>query len=291
MIQSMTGYGRATCEFKNKKFTIEIKSLNSKQADISTRIPNYFKEKEMEIRSAISKTLQRGKIDMSLYIENLEGDTSTAINKAVFANYKKQIQHIATAAGAPEPSDYFSVILRLPDSLKSEIQELDDEEWAAVNQTLQNALESLNSFRIQEGKSLESDLRKKIDNIRQLSAQVQQYEAERIEKVRARLLEGLSDLKSSIEFDSGRFEQELIFYAEKLDINEEKVRLANHCNYFIETVETDEFPGKKIGFIAQEIGREINTLGSKANHHEIQKLVVQMKDELEQIKEQALNIL
>lgn len=291
MIQSMTGYGRATCEFKNKKFTIEIKSLNSKQADISTRIPNYFKEKEMEIRSTISKALQRGKIEMSLYIENLAGDTSTTINQAVFSNYKNQIQSIAKTTGVTEPSDYFSIILRLPDSLKSEIQELDDEEWSAVNTALQDALEALNSFRVQEGKSLEADLRKKIETIQQLSSQVPQYEAERIEKVRTRLLEGLNDLKNSIEFDSGRFEQELIFYSEKLDINEEKVRLANHCNYFIETIETDEYPGKKIGFIAQEIGREINTLGSKANHHEIQKLVVQMKDELEQIKEQSLNIL
>lgn len=291
MIQSMTGYGRATCEFKNKKFTIEIKSLNSKQADISTRIPNHFKEKEMEIRSTISKALQRGKIEMSLYIENLAGDTSTTINQAVFSNYKNQIQSIAKTTGVTEPSDYFSIILRLPDSLKSEIQELDDEEWSAVNTALQDALEALNSFRVQEGKSLEADLRKKIETIQQLSSQVPQYEAERIEKVRTRLLEGLNDLKNSIEFDSGRFEQELIFYSEKLDINEEKVRLANHCNYFIETIETDEYPGKKIGFIAQEIGREINTLGSKANHHEIQKLVVQMKDELEQIKEQSLNIL
>ncbi|MFB6342397.1 YicC/YloC family endoribonuclease [Saccharicrinis sp. FJH62] len=291
MIQSMTGYGKAVCELKDKNITIEIKSLNSKQMDINTRIPGIYKDKDVEIRSTISKTLQRGKVDMFLYVENLGNDTSTVINPNIFENYKKQIQEISKTCNVPVPEDLFSTILRLPDALKTEIEEIDDEEWNTILAALQEALKQMIAFRIQEGKSLEEHLIEKIENIRSLHKEVPQYEKERIERVRARITDNLNDLKSSMEFDPNRFEQEMIYYIEKLDISEEKVRLENHLNYFIETLNLKESSGKKLGFISQEIGREINTLGSKANHHDIQKLVVQMKDELEQIKEQVLNVL
>ncbi|MFB6319352.1 YicC/YloC family endoribonuclease [Saccharicrinis sp. FJH54] len=291
MIQSMTGYGKAVCELKDKNITIEIKSLNSKQMDINTRIPGIYKDKDVEIRSIISKTLQRGKVDMFLYVENLGNETSTVINANIFENYKNQILDISKECDIPVPEDLFSTILRLPDALKTEIEEINDEEWKTIQNTLEEALQQMVNFRIQEGKSLEEHLIEKIENIRQLHKDVPQYEKERIERVRTRIMDNLNDLKSSMDFDQNRFEQEMIYYIEKLDISEEKVRLENHLNYFIETLHLKDSSGKKLGFIAQEIGREINTMGSKANHHEIQKLVVQMKDELEQIKEQVLNAL
>lgn len=291
MIQSMTGYGKAVCELSDKKITIELKSLNSKQLDINTRIPGVYKEKDVEIRSTISKRLQRGKIDMFLYVENLGSETSTVINQVVFENYKTQIQSIAKSMSINEPEDYFNHILRLPDSLKTEIKEIDEQEWHTIQNTLNEALEQMEAFRIQEGASLAEHLNEKIKNISTLLGEVPQFENERIERVRARIMENLTELKSSLEHDSNRFEQEMIYYIEKFDINEEKIRLANHLSYFVETMNLKESSGKKLGFISQEIGREINTLGSKANHHELQKIVVQMKDELEQIKEQTLNVL
>ena len=291
MIQSMTGYGKAVCELSDKKITIELKSLNSKQLDINTRIPGIYKEKDVEIRSTISKRLQRGKIDMFLYVENLGSETSTVINQVVFENYKNQIQTLAKSMSINEPEDYFNHILRLPDSLKTEIKEIDEQEWITIQNTLNEALEQMEAFRIQEGASLADHLNEKIKNISVLLAEVPQFENERIERVRTRIMENLTELKSSLEHDSNRFEQEMIYYIEKFDINEEKIRLANHLSYFVETMNLKESSGKKLGFISQEIGREINTLGSKANHHELQKIVVQMKDELEQIKEQTLNVL
>ena len=291
MIQSMTGYGKALCELKDKNISIEIKSLNSKQMDVNTRIPGIYKDKDVEIRSIISKTLQRGKVDMFLYVENLGNDTSTIINHSIFENYKNQILEISKISNVPVPEDLFSIILRLPDAMKTEIEKIDEEEWNTIQNALQEALEQMIKFRIQEGKSLEEHLIEKIENIRLLHKQVPKYEKERIERVRTRITDNLNDLKSSMEFDPNRFEQEMIYYIEKLDISEEKVRLENHLNYFTETLQLKASSGKKLGFIAQEIGREINTLGSKANHHDIQKLVVQMKDELEQIKEQVLNVL
>lgn len=291
MIQSMTGYGKAVSELKDKKITIELKSLNSKQLDINTRIPSLYKEKEVEIRSTLSKALQRGKIDMFLYVESLGSETSTIINANVFNTYKNQIEEISKTCDIPQPEDVFSTIIRLPDALKTEIREIDEDEWKTIANTLKSALNQMVEFRTQEGKSLEKHLIEKVDNIDTLLQQVPLFENERIEKVRTRISDNLNELKSSLEFDSNRFEQEMIFYIEKLDISEEKVRLKNHLDYFVETLNLDASSGKKMGFISQEIGREINTLGSKANHHDLQKLVVQMKDELEQIKEQVLNVL
>ncbi len=291
MIQSMTGFGKATCELGNKKITIEIKSLNSKQLDIFSRIPGIYKEKDLEIRSLISKTLKRGKVEFSMYMENLGGDSNASINKSVVEKYVEQIKEIAASKGLAEPINYFETILKLPDALKTEIQEIDEEEWHAITLAIDRALNQLIAFRITEGSSIKADLTEKINSIKEKSLNVVQYESERIETLRSRITENLNDLQTKPEFDKDRFEQEMIYYIEKFDINEEKVRLAHHLSYFLETMENKEQVGKKLGFIAQEIGREINTMGSKANHNEIQRLVILMKDDLEKIKEQILNAL
>lgn len=291
MIQSMTGYGKATCEYNNKKIVAEIKSLNSKQIDISTRISGLYREKDIELRTEISQRLERGKIDFSLYIDNSEKESATQLNLAVLSSYHEQIEQIASALGVDAPNNWFEVLLRLPDVTKTETLELDDNEWKEIMKTVHLAIGQLQAFRIQEGKSLEQVFRAKISRVGALLEQVDPFENERVDKIKARLEENLQNLSDKIEIDRNRLEQELIFYIEKLDVNEEKVRLRNHLDYFIETIEREQSPGKKLGFIAQEIGREINTLGSKANHSEMQKIVVQMKDELEQIKEQVLNIL
>nr|WP_302829251.1 YicC/YloC family endoribonuclease [uncultured Bacteroides sp.] len=292
MIQSMTGYGKATAELSDKKINVEIKSLNSKAMDLSTRIAPLYREKEMEIRNEISKVLERGKVDFSLWIEKKDADQlATPINQEVVESYYKRIKEISASAGIPEPADWFATLLRLPDVMtKNEAQELSDEEWAIVHTAVCEAINHLVDFRKQEGAALEKKFREKITNIAHLLETVSPYEKERVVKIKDRITDAL-EKTLSIDYDKNRLEQELIYYIEKLDVNEEKQRLANHLKYFISTLESGNGQGKKLGFIAQEMGREINTLGSKSNHAEMQKIVVQMKDELEQIKEQVLNVM
>jgi uncharacterized protein (TIGR00255 family) len=287
----MTGYGKTTCELLNKKVTIELKSLNSKQLDLSVRVPVLYKEKEMSLRNEISKTLERGKIDFLIYSETTSSSTSTSINNNAVASYYKQIKDINDKLGIETSSDIISSILRLPDSLETEREELDKSEWDTVYKHIQLTFKELNNFREQEGEALEKDIIERIENIKILLSKVDKFEKERIPVIRKRILESLSDINNVNGIDENRFEQELIYYLEKLDITEEKVRLLNHCDYFLEIVADKNSSGKKLGFIGQEIGREINTLGSKANNKDIQHIVIQMKDELEKIKEQLLNVL
>jgi uncharacterized protein (TIGR00255 family) len=292
MIRSMTGYGKAECLLTDKKLTIEIKSLNSKQLDTSTRLPNLYKDKELDIRQLIASVLERGKIECAFYYEQ-NGDTlqSGIINEPVVKAYYHQLYRISGELGLEASMELLSTVMRMPETIRTEKPELEEKEWEMVSDALKQALESLNTFRSQEGRSLESDLRQRVDAITSKLEQVAIYEKERIEQVRERIGKQLEELHMKEGVDENRFQQELIYYIEKLDISEEKVRLANHCKYFLETMEDQGSTGKKLGFISQEMGREINTLGSKANHHEIQKLVVEMKDELERIKEQVLNVL
>jgi len=287
----MTGYGKAECELSTKKITIEIKSLNSKQLDINTRISGIYREKDIEIRKIISDRLERGKVDFNLYCEHLGAESSATINKPIVNNYYNQLIDIYHELNMEMTELALQTILRLPDSVKVEHEELDEQEWILIVSKINEAIDKLNMFREQEGKALESDILSHIDQIRQLKNLVDPYETERIDRIKTRLTDALNNLSVNGQSDPNRFEQELIFYLEKLDINEEKVRLENHCVYFYETIKEPIPSGKKLGFIAQEIGREINTMGSKANHSEIQKLVIVMKDELEKIKEQLLNIL
>jgi len=287
----MTGYGKASTIFAEKKITVELKSLNSKTLDLSTRIAPLYREKEMEIRNEISKALQRGKVDCNIWIEKDEVESGIPINTGVFDSYYTQIKNISIEKNIPMPEDYFQIILRLPDVMtKTDIQELSEEEWECAKSALQEAIRNLTDFRKQEGAALEKKFTEKINNIKNLLQNIVVYEGERIEKIRERITEAL-EKTLQIDYDKARLEQELIYYIEKLDINEEKQRLGNHLNYFSDTLQSGHGQGKKLGFITQEIGREINTLGSKSNHVEMQKIVVQMKDELEQIKEQILNVM
>ena len=292
MIQSMTGYGKATAELSDKKINVEIKSLNSKAMDLSTRIAPLYREKEIEIRNDIAKALERGKVDFSLWIDKKDAcELITPINQDVVVAYYERIRTISETTGIPAPEDWFSTLLRMPDVMtKNDIQELSEEEWKAVHATVLQAIQNLVDFRIQEGAALEKKFREKISNIAKLLTSVDPYEKERVEKIKERITDAL-EKTISVDYDKNRLEQELIYYIEKLDINEEKQRLSNHLKYFINTMEDGSGQGKKLGFIAQEMGREINTLGSKSNHAEMQKIVVQMKDELEQIKEQVLNVM
>ena len=292
MIQSMTGYGKAVVAFGDKKINVEVKSLNSKTLDLSTRICPLYREKEIEIRQAIAKTLERGKVDFAIWTEKNAASDATPINKELMKAYYKQICDIVATTGIPQPQDIFATILRMPDVMtRTEIEELTDEEWARVRQCIDNALEQLLAFRRQEGAALQRKFEEKIDNIEKLLAEIEPYEKSRVEKIRQRIIDGLASIPE-VEYDKNRLEQELIYYIEKLDLSEEKQRLTNHLNYFRETMNEDEHGiGKKLGFIAQEMGREINTTGSKSNNAEMQNIVVKMKDELEQIKEQVLNAL
>lgn len=292
MVKSMTGFGKTTVESGNKKVVIEIKSLNSKQLDLNLRIPNLYKEKEMEIRSLIKEQLDRGKVDMCIYFDNAESDKDVSINKAVVMQYFNQMVKISNQLGVqPDKDGLLQTIMRFPDTLQVKSEELDDEEWTRLRAGIMQALEEINKFRMQEGKALMKDISHRIELIQNLAAEVPQFEGRRVDVIRQKLQEKMNEWTDVKNIDQNRMEQEIIYYLEKLDITEEKVRLANHCKYFMETVEKEEAPGRKIGFIAQEIGREINTMGSKANDHDIQKLVVRMKDELEKIKEQSLNVL
>ena len=292
MIQSMTGYGKATAELPDKKINVEIKSLNSKAMDLSARIAPLYREKEMEIRNEISRMLERGKVDFSLWIEKKDAEQlATPINQELVEAYYKRIKEISAFAGIPEPADWFATLRRMPDVMtKNETQELSDEEWAVAHVAVEEAIGHLIDFRKQEGAALEKKFREKIENIARLLESVAPYEQERVGKVKDRITDAL-EKTLSVDYDKNRLEQELIYYIEKLDVNEEKQRLSNHLKYFISTLESGSGQGKKLGFIAQEMGREINTLGSKSNHAEMQKIVVQMKDELEQIKEQVLNVM
>ena len=288
----MTGFGKATVEYNQKKVVIEVKSLNSKQLDINLRMPNLYREKEMDIRNLAKTYLERGKVDVSIYFDNSETDKTVALNRPVIEQYFRQMTEIAGTLGIDtDNNELLQTIMRFPDTLKQQTEELNEEEWLALKSGIEKALKALDTFRIQEGEVLIRDILHRIDLIKSFAAEVPQYEGRRIESVRQRLMEKMKEWEEIRNVDQNRMEQEIIYYLEKLDITEEKVRLNNHCKYFIETAEKEEAPGRKLGFISQKIGREINTMGSKANDHDIQKLVVRMKDELEKIKEQSLNIL
>ncbi|MCI6672192.1 MAG: YicC/YloC family endoribonuclease [Prevotella sp.] len=292
MILSMTGYGKATLTYKEKKINVEIKSLNSKTLDLSVRIAPLYREKEMEIRQLISQKLERGKIDFSLWIDKESHVDATPINARLVEDYYMQLKKIAADVGIPEPQDWFASLLRLPEvTTKTEIEELADEEWATAQEAIRMAIDHLMDFRQQEGEALEKKFNEKIDNIASLLHSLTPYEESRVPKIKERLIEGLKQIPA-IDYDKGRLEQELIYFIEKLDISEERQRLSNHLDYFRQTMQEDgRGVGKKLGFIAQEMGREINTTGSKSNQAEMQNIVVMMKDELEQIKEQVLNVL
>lgn len=288
MIQSMTGYGKSTVQLPEKKITIEIKTLNSKQLDLNVRMPSFYKEKEIDIRKQLAQKLERGKIEFSFYSELTGVEKSQTINKAIARAYIDELKEITPTE---DEVDLLQIAMRMPDTTATLRDEINEEEWNAIQNTIDEAIQNTVQFRIDEGKSIEQDFKERITNIETLLEEVKKYEDERIENLKLRLKERLEEVVSKANIDENRFEQELIFYMEKLDINEEKVRLKNHLNYFIEQLDTEDSNGKKLGFITQEIGREINTLGSKSNHSEMQKVVIQMKDELEKIKEQILNSL
>ena len=291
MIQSMTGYGNAVVAYNDKKIHVEIKSLNSKALDLNARIAPLYREKEMDMRQMVAQALIRGKVDFSIWIEKEAGVDATPINSALVENYYLQIKNISAKTGIPKPTDWFYTLVRMPDVLtKTEVEVLSEEEWNVVRQAIEQALKAIVDFRIQEGAALQKKFTEKIDNIGSLLASIEPYEQSRVEKIRNRIVDGLKSIPE-VDYDKNRLEQELIYYIEKLDISEEKQRLSNHLKYFRETMEEPAGQGKKLGFIAQEMGREINTTGSKSNNAEMQNIVVKMKDELEQIKEQVLNAL
>lgn len=292
MIYSMTGYGKAVAMFQNKKICAEVRSLNGKAMDLSVRVAQQFREKEMEIRTLITTRLERGKVDFSLWVEQADNvPVMPSINVSVMQNYIAQMNAAAEASGVAMPENMMEILLRMPEVVShKEVCEFTEEEWAVATDVISKALDEMVDFRRQEGEALALKFRSKIDNIAALLASVEAYEKERVERIRARILDALES-KLGVEYDNNRFEQELIYYIEKLDVNEEKQRLSNHLGYFIATMESEHGQGKKLGFIAQEMGREINTLGSKSNHAEMQNIVVKMKDELEQIKEQVLNVM
>ncbi|AVR44660.1 YicC family protein [Christiangramia fulva] len=285
MIQSMTGFGKSITQIPNKKITVELKSLNSKNFDLNARIPSQYREKELDLRNIISNSLQRGKVDLSIYVEFTGEQTSTNVNTEVVQNYMHQLREIVNASEV----ELLKMAVKMPDALKTEREEIDEEEFKAIEKAVREALEEINNFRTDEGEALEKDLKLRISNIGQLLDKVIKMDPERVEAVKERLRKGIEDLKEQA--DENRFEQELVYYIEKFDITEEKVRLDNHLEYFEKTLKTDDSNGRKLAFISQEIGREINTIGSKSNFAPMQQLVVQMKDELEKIKEQILNIL
>ncbi|MCK4663246.1 MAG: YicC family protein [Bacteroidales bacterium] len=291
MLKSMTGFGKAECKLETKNVSIEIKSLNSKQLDVFTKIPACYKEKDLNFRNEISKTLIRGKVELFIYEEVKENENRVSINSDIINDYYRQLEEITKELDIDKSDDFLQIIMRLPDTIKVEKTKIEEDEWQTIFDTFKTAINDLNEFRIQEGEVLEKDISKRIYSINNLISEIEVFESDRMEKIKLRIKNNLNDLLENEKIDQNRFEQELIYYMEKIDITEEKVRLENHCNYFLETLNEDKSIGKKLGFIAQEIGREINTIGSKANNADIQKLVVQMKDELEKIKEQLMNIL
>jgi uncharacterized protein (TIGR00255 family) len=291
MIKSMTGFGKAEFEVNNKKITLELKALNSKQIDINARIPSVYREKEIEIRKELAEKLVRGKVDITIYVENHGEDSNSKINEPILKSYFESLKKINDELGLSTDQTIMQAILRLPDVVKTEYETLDEEEWQVILLHLRKALEDIDDFRRREGKALETDIIANTENIRELLQQITPFEEQRMETVKKRLTENLEKLNLNGTVDENRYEQELVYYIDKMDMNEEKVRLENHCNYFIETIVLPESNGKKLAFISQEMGREINTLGSKAYENNIQRIVVQMKDHLERIKEQLLNVL
>lgn len=285
MIQSMTGYGKSVLQFPTKKISLEIKSLNSKNLDLNTRMPSVYREKELHIRKLIASHLVRGKVDFSLYLEITGEETTSKVNKPVVKTYMQQLKDVVDG----DETELLKMAVRFPDALSTERDDIDTDEWKLIEDGIKATLEKIKDYRLQEGKALESDFNDRIENIDELLEQVIAIDPERIENVRERLRKGIADLKEKV--DENRFEQELVYYIEKFDITEEKVRLHNHLEYFNKSLNSADSNGKKLGFIGQEIGREVNTIGSKANYAPMQKLVVQMKDELEKIKEQLLNVL
>ena len=288
MIQSMTGYGKSVLHLSDKKVTIEIKSLNSKNLDLNVRIPSYYRVKELAVRKELASSLIRGKVDFSIYIEMTADETSTTVNKGVVTEYMQQLRNVVQT-GSSDDVELLKMAVKMPDALKTEREELNEGEWAEINVKIKEAIKEIIQYRIDEAASLEDDFKLRIKNIQSFLEEVKSFDEARIEFVKERLNKAIDELKVTI--DENRFEQELIYYLEKLDINEEKVRLGNHLSYFLQELETPDSNGKKLGFIVQEIGREINTIGSKANFAPMQKAVIQMKNELEKIKEQILNVL
>lgn len=288
----MTGFGKAERITGNKKITAEVKSLNSKQLDLSTRLPQAYREIELDLRNAIMRSLEHGKVDLTVFCEAVDETSTIKLNLPMLKSYKKQIEEMSDALSIPLPQDWYATLLRLPDAVKADTSgtELDEGEADTVKEAVREAVSALIEFRTQEGARLETFFTEKINNLRALLGEVAVYESERVAKIKLRIQDALSKLECA-DYDHNRFEQEMIFYIEKLDITEEKLRLQNHLDYFVTTMETGHAQGKKLSFITQEMGREINTLGSKSNHAELQKIVVRMKDELEQIKEQVLNVL
>jgi uncharacterized protein (TIGR00255 family) len=291
MLKSMTGYGKAVTKFQNKTINIEVRSVNSKQLDISTRVPSLYKEKDLEFRTEIGRLAERGKIDLNINVEQTEVESAVQLNQTLVKEYFNQLKAIAIELNVPVSEQTLISAVRMPDTLKSETPKLLDEEVEAIMGALKEALLIFNQFREQEGKALAKDITNRVSLIEQNLLNLVQFEKGRVEKVKERLKRNFNEFMPAASIDANRFEQEIIYFLEKLDITEEKVRLKNHCTYFINTIEGEDSPGRKLGFIAQEMGREINTIGSKANDSDIQKMVVQMKDELEKIKEQLMNIL
>ncbi|MDO5772009.1 MAG: YicC/YloC family endoribonuclease [Bacteroidales bacterium] len=292
MILSMTGFGKAVVIDNNRKITAEIKSLNSKQLDLAIRLPQAYREIELDLRNQVAHSLERGKVDLYIYTEAIDNASAVNLNLPLLKEYKAQIERMSEELNIPLPVDWYATLLRMPDAIKTDINgtDVDESELKAVIEAVEKAMEALIEFRTQEGARLQAFFTDKIANIQALLGEVDGYEAERVAKIKGRIQESLNKLES-VDYDQNRFEQEMIFYIEKLDITEEKIRLQNHLNYFLSTMEAGHGQGKKLGFISQEMGREINTLGSKSNHAELQKVVVRMKDELEQIKEQVLNVM
>ena len=288
MIHSMTGYGKSVLHLSDKKVTIEIKSLNCKNLDLNVRIPSYYRVKELAVRKELASKLVRGKVDFSIYIEMTADETSTTVNKGVVSEYMQQLRNVVQT-GSSNDVELLKMAVRMPDALKTEREELDEDEWTQISVNIQKAIKDIIQYRIDEAASLEKDFKLRIENIQSYLEEVKSFDGARITHVKERLKKAIDDLK--VQTDENRFEQELIYYLEKLDINEEKVRLANHLTYFLQELGTEDSNGKKLGFIVQEIGREVNTIGSKANFAPMQKAVIQMKNELEKIKEQVLNVL
>jgi len=287
----MTGYGKAESELNHKKVTVEIKTLNSKQLDLNTRMPSVYRAKELEIRNLLSQELERGKIELNIQLEQTGQDSNFSINKTLARKYYDQLKGLADDLDQSDFTNFLPIILKMPDVLKADKEDLDESEWNELEKIIKDAIVQVDEFRLQEGTHLQKEITDRIHTVVNLLAEVEPFETARIDQIKARIQKNLDNLQTELNIDQNRFEQELIYYIEKIDITEEKVRLKQHCDYFLETIVGDGSLGKKLGFISQEIGREINTLGSKANEVNMQKIVIQMKDELEKIKEQLFNIL
>jgi len=291
MIRSMTGFGKVAADLGKRTVNVEIKCLNSKQADLYLKLPALYREGENQVRNEVNRTLQRGKIEVSVWFESSGNERNVTLNQAIILDYLEQLKQLEPSLQMPGNEILLPLVMRLPDVIKVDKQDFDEEEWAKLFVTIQQCLSQVEEFRLQEGRSIEDDFKTRIRLILEGAIRIRAIEKNRIDRMRERMTTALKDINERIKVDQNRFEQELIYYIEKLDINEEMVRLGNHCDYFIETLNTEETPGRKLGFISQEIGREINTIGSKANDSDIQRIVVEMKDELEKLKEQSMNVL